>query len=788
MEVNSTTDLPATLHGFTGSQYLSSKQVPSALLLRGAGSRSVKTEIDDLTALGFPLKQYDWSDSKEERRWQSVTDYVTSYQPEVDHGEPDDWEYYSNPSSYLSESKSNSTETSKGYLKGLAPRYTEYANLERKSYKIDYSDPFKVLSTSYFLALAGRENEQIITNWPADVARLQDKIPARLLGKHWKGSSKGTMFHQIGDHNVRCQLLLNHTHWGHALNQMMKGKHSVSLYLKGKGDSLEALEDVKGLTSFSNRLWRRIKAFLAGFGDPLWDSDVAKTVLREPEEVRNRSARSLRFLELLKTVDGMFIQRFTALPEERWTWDKFDLFVLNSISHLIGDEFFDGELLDVDLSQKTAYEELKDFRKLAKYYLHTCSLAQGGPVWPETAPQGWFGYIHRIAQMCHDWKEGPRKLQCLSYLTQTRCAGVPPPLVVLKSKYKALNVFATPPEPLPEGTLQIIAASVDRVIEKIPDHAFTGLHSKAAVNATSAACFEYKRSEYGTLQGLKDIIRGYEAGVEVPTLDLYTGKEDIWFKPGECSLGTYIFWACLRICMSMDPDELSSVIIAVAEEPGKARTVTKGKTALKVVLDVVNHICAWPLAKGLESSKTGMKSSAHAWNVFKSFYKQENKGEFFRYMKDFPKDSNVGGKTFIDYEYKDIFSASTDYATATDYFRHDVAKVLANKWMRKIGIPPVLRGLVNRVNFYPRTVYFSGTGPLSNIGHPCYKEGLETLRQTQLRRGILMGDPLTKVILHLLNASVRALTENCCNAEFFRRYIRNPEDVVGPAINYLTDG
>jgi len=788
MEVSKRSELPSDLiRSGTGPQYLSSKQTPSALLLKGSGSRSVKVEIDDLTAMGFPLEQYDWRDSPEERDWQPVTDYVAEWQPQTATEEPGNWDYDSLPSSRSSKSGPGlERPEGLGYLKGLANRYTDYAVTSRKDYRIAYSDPFEVLSANFFLSLAGREEEQSITNWPADVARLQDKIPAKLLGKHWKGSKEGAMFSAIGEHNVRCTLLFEHTHWGVALGRMIKGTHDLSVHLRNENTDEEKAEAaVKGLADYATRLWRRIKCFLAGKGDPIWNSDVAPTVFREPNLIRNRTARSLRFLEMLKTVDGMFIQRFTSLPEEVWTWTKFDCFVLNSISHLIGDEFFDGELLDVDLSEKTAFEQLKDFRKLAKFYLHSGSIKQAGPEWPSTSPEGWFCYIHRIATMCNGWKDGPRKLQCLSYLTQTRCAGIPPPLVVLKSKVKALKVFSSPAPPLKRGMIQVIAAAVDGVIEKIPDHAFTGLHSKAAVNATTAACFEYKRSEYGTLQGLKDIIQGYELGVEVPTMDLETEKEGEWLKPDSCSLGTYIFWACLRICMSTDPDELSSVMVAVAEEPGKARTVTKGRTALKVVLDVVNHICSWPLGKGLESSESGMKASAHAWNVFKSFYKPENKGEFFRYMKDFPKEVAYGGNTYLDYEYKDIFSASTDYATATDYFHHEVAKVLSNKWMFKVGIPPVLRGLVNRVCFYPRKIYFSGSGPVEKIGSPCYEEGRETLRIVRLTRGILMGDPLTKVMLHLLNASVRSLTENCHNAAFFRRYIRNPEVVIGPAISYL---
>jgi hypothetical protein len=64
-------------------------------------------------------------------------------------------------------------------------------------------------------------------------------------------------------------------------------------------------------------------------------------IIKAPHERTNR--RRARFLELLKTVDGLFLQRHLALPEERWTWQKFDLFTLQNISVLLTDEFCDFE-------------------------------------------------------------------------------------------------------------------------------------------------------------------------------------------------------------------------------------------------------------------------------------------------------------------------------------------------------------------------------------------------------------------------------------------------------------
>jgi len=752
--------------------------------MKNGGCPSVLPELDALTALGFPVQSLNQNHGRD-AVYEDIIDFVATHATETDYNEPGQSEYsYQTTGTSCSGRGKHPSPAEYGSLSGIAPKYTSYAKLKRKKFRIDFQCPFKTLSAAYFLDLQGRQECSSITTWPADTVRIQDKIPGKFLGPHWKGSQGGSFFHSIGDVQVKFWFILNKTHWGHALSEGMKGRGHMFDILLDQNKEQQARKLSNGLKSFYKRLWERIKCFLSGKHDPIWNDGAAEAIFADSGRTQNRIARAQRFLEMLKTVDGMFTSRFTSLPEEVWTWDKFDNFALNNISHLISDEFFDGEFKNIDISPQTAYEALKAFKKTAKLYLHGNTIQQGIPKWPERAPQGWLQYIHAIASRCYIMREGPKRLQCLSYLIQTRCAGTPPPLVVLKSKMKALIIFSTQPDDLKPGMAQVIAASVDEVIKKIPDSAFTGLHSKAAVNATAAACWEYKRRECGSLQGVKDIIAGYEAGAKVPIVDLVTGKEVEWLRPDELSLGSYIFWAALKIVMKTDPDELSKVMIAMAIEPGKARTVTKGVTAVKVVLDVINHLCSWPLAKGLESSSTGMKASHHAWNVFKSFYKPENRDEFFKVEGTPTMRTLDGSEMTMEYTYRNMYSSSTDFNNATDFLRHDVAKILSNKWMYRVGIPPVLRGLVNRICYMPRKVYFSGSGPLMSIGEAAPTDDDVMRRVVWLRRGVLMGDPLTKVTLHLVNASVRAYAENAHLLEFCKNYIRNPEVISEGIIRF----
>jgi hypothetical protein len=69
--------------------------------------------------------------------------------------------------------------------------------------------------------------------------------------------------------------------------------------------------------------------------------------------------RSYRLLELLRTIEGIFLQRFAFLPEEKWTWEKFDKFNLWNLSYFLDDEFLDGKLTEYSLSLTTRYQKLK---------------------------------------------------------------------------------------------------------------------------------------------------------------------------------------------------------------------------------------------------------------------------------------------------------------------------------------------------------------------------------------------------------------------------------------------
>jgi hypothetical protein len=208
--------------------------------------------------------------------------------------------------------------------------------------------------------------------------------------------------------------------------------------------------------------------------------------------------------------------------------------------------------------------------------------------------------------------------------------------------------------------------------------------------------------------------------------------------------------------------------LVMISEPGKARTVTKASAALKVVLDLVNKLCSHPLGK-IASSASGMNKSSHAWNTFRNGWTNEGK-EFVFAEQNRSTTVRPDGTRLVEKTYRDLWLSSTDYSEATDKLRHEVALPIANYWMKKCGIPPILQMIVRGTCFVPRPIVFEAHGPMSAYGEEWTKDSpFRSPRFVMLRQGVLMGDPLTKVCLHLVNILVRIVGEKYSTESFIKR-------------------
>jgi len=764
------------------SFFISAKQVPSALTMRHAGSSSVKANKALLLEYGFTLEQQTsegWvkyfpteDDLVEELRPPSQFSGISSYlssihqQNNVTHRMTGVDRFEVEPVSF--------EEVMPGPTPSCAseeeddfdmddPNFVDYHRVPKPDYhgpmRIVYTDPFLIMAAVDYATRVGRTPPKVRV-WEGDVVRLSDKIPKRLLGPDWNGRGKGGVpFYDIKNMNVKLHVLKNGTHWGYALNAI-------------------AVDRGHEICSWARSFWKKITYFLKGKHNPGWtSSQIVSFYGRRDYERRSEKSRASRLLQVLMTVDGIFQQRFLACPEEVWTWERFDMFTLGNLFVLLDDEFFDGEATDGTLTMDTAYDALKRCRKQFKERANNRS--------PTPEPLGfWDKQFYRLYKFHEEIKDEYHELLVRGILVQTRGAGTPPPLVSAKAKMKLIKTLMLDVTPRSKTQDAIVRNATMKIVQSIPDDALTGLQTKAGVRAATSSCYEHTRMEGGSAQAIQDIVRdGYLLNRKCTIFDLENGGTVGEKFLHECTPGEYIFWSCLEEVLSTPPEELTKVFLVVVSEPGKPRGVTKGPVALKVVLDVVSSICAWPLKKGLDSSVSGMGKDSHGWNFFRDFFRGDAADIVFR-EQEVTVEQSSPTEYYHTRRYADAFVSSTDYTTATDFVDHRVAKIIGTAWMLKCGIPPLLRGIVNRVCFSPRWVEFKAKGPFSNLGDPGEQDDT---RKIKTKRGILMGDPLTKVILHLINAGVRAASASIQDYGWVSEFASNAENVTGKIMQPTAD-
>jgi hypothetical protein len=744
--------------------FLSTKQVPTCLAVRAPGSHSLTRKAGLLNREGFPIEELsskgNFIPMKDAGNWDTMVSasqisYISTVLSSVvaannrshDDGEGafelsmEDINKASTPLDFSSGDSEDTDSEESGSETGAG-----------KKFRLRYQDAFAINAALVYAGHLKIKKPDVLV-WEGDSLRLFDKIPSTFFGKHWKGRRPVKIpFFSIADPDIKIYLIKHRTYWGKELHRYIMDKECVE-------------------HTWAKTLWKRVKCFLRGQPDPKWNRARAVECYGEDYKAspRDTKKRAARFLQLLLTIDGIFQQRYLSDMGEMWNWKKFDNFVLMNLSLLIGDEFIDGEIPKSLMSYRTAYTSLKGVRQLIKEFTHSRRTSDLAADDIQRNP------FARILTGCL-LKEVPRdrflEMRIRGMLSQTRGAGTPPPLVALQAKIKLLETLMQLPEKLTRTERILISGTMKQIVSSLPDEAFTGLRTKAGIRASTSSCFEKTRAEGGTAQAISDIVCQGKLGRRCRIYNLETGREESMKYLHECTPGEYIFWRCLEEVLTTDPEQLGKVYALVVSEPGKARSVTKGSVALKVVLDVVNGICSWPVHKAFPSSTSGMSKEAHGWNLFRAFENEDFDRLLFtekevrtEYVDPTSKKSEV--------VYNKCFSMSTDFETATDFMHHEVAGIIGSIWMRKVGIPPILMGIVNGTCFQPRLVYFTARGCFAEIGEPVS----EDIRSIKMLRGVLMGDPLTKVILHLVNICARSMASMINNDDWMSRFVTNAMSV-----------
>jgi hypothetical protein len=621
--------------------------------------------------------------------------------------------------------------------------------------RIDYEDFFKIIAGRFLADANDSKVRPRVLIWQGDVKRLQDPVSSSLFRWEEGGASmprNRIRFQDVVEPKVQMDFLLRHTHWGHKLNQLC--------YEEKRQDDFSLIGAAgKGPVPTSARLLRKvIFHFLSGKSDPRWTEGFTSSIY-DKNTLRNGYSRSSRLLEVLKTIDGIAVQRMCCFPHEQWSYDKYDLFVLNLLWELISDEFIDGQLKSSAFNIRTRFSELKTARKLIKF--STLNKMEDLPNHQHFRRDArWLRFFIPLWKGMKEEENRTRRLFLAGTLSQTRGAGKPPLLVNLQSKAKFLKTVSIPDD-ISDTALCIIRAAMEEELNALPDRIFTGLRSKARITVNANSCWEKTQTEAGTLAAVQEFCESRARGDRAMVYNLETGQPTTLLKE-DCTAGEYIFWRALEEVLWLTPNERKDAMLVVVDEPGKSRSITKTRACVKIVLDLVNKICSVPLEKGFSSSHSGMKAAHHAWNHFKSFESKEF--EEILFDVDEYNEKDFANFVMVTKIYKRVFMTSTDYETATDFLSHKVGREIGMQWMHKCGIPRILRGLVCEIAYGPRNIHFYG-----NLEMGVVIDEEKSLRCLTTTRGVLMGDPLTKIVLHFVNIVTRSIAKRITNSDLLAR-------------------
>jgi len=425
-----------------------------------------------------------------------------------------------------------------------------------------------------------------------------------------------------------------------------------------------------------------------------------------------------RLRSLLATADGVLMQVVLAFPADPdfQSWKRIDQIQRCLVAQLLDDYF-----KDLDPDRVLTFEKVKNLRKEIK--LHGFNPVSS--VDKVNVPRE----LSALRVACSLIRgESPLTYYQVMLMSQTRASGVPPRIVYDRTLAKTKAILTTPSSkelyelikgPLARASDHFYGDLLRRLgSERLRDAFFESVVKVSKISLSDSGEFFVPQERGGKLEAARLVLR---ANPEIPEIDLHTGMQTGKVLTEHNSLqGERLFhWACgtfvdrskvyQRNCMSCR--------ISLVAELGKYRTITVSTLQHALLLHPFSHM-GLKLLEAIPSSQSGIGAANHAWNFFKRL---SHKNPSASFIFDEKIETSV---------------LSTDWESATDYCDPYIAGAMLNRLLVQLGVP----------NWYRQTILFALTAPrqvetLDRNGVP--------IEKFYTSRGVLMGDPVTKVVLHL---------------------------------------
>jgi hypothetical protein len=533
------------------------------------------------------------------------------------------------------------------------------------------------------------------------------------------------------------------------------------------------------------------KKYSAEYGIP----KILATAIRErPFAIVKRAVT-----QSLHTVTGMMVKRMLCFGPEISNYYR----IADQTARVFRDLLQEYLTPVGQVAERPLYAELKERMQMCKASFHaprpevrTSWLTKP---WKSKSVGAFFGSeFNSLAKLvdgsreeCCDYSLSVAWISRCGLFTQTRVVGyLPETIAVEKAKEYRNSVARAPAEPADED-LSLIMMSVWRrleesdlkpniLVEGIDDARLNKVMASATLHLQGSASVDHTLREGGKLEDARLLIQKARTHNWVtPIRDLHSGRitRHIGAPEGNEDSSSFIFWTGLQLVVNhwvqrglleaeyyhpywedegkqllYSPDVMRAIIVHI-NESGKMRNLTKSSAALAWALQPGASILQELMAY-LPEHEAGMTRSAQDWIHTKRI---DGSSEEAHWIYD-----SVSGK-----RNPDVFQVFKDWKESTDWIG------------KRIGIAH-LRALMSYVGFpywYGRVIQITAREPQAvtedisiwyktdeTEDNPTgYVEERYTHRGV-ISEGFMMGNPVTKVVLHLVHTSELSVSE-----EFVKR-------------------
>jgi len=250
---------------------------------------------------------------------------------------------------------------------------------------------------------------------------------------------------------------------------------------------------------------------------------------------------------------------------------------------------------------------------------------------------------------------------------------------------------------------ELLSYCIDQVTSDLANQSdHYGTNPEFRVSMSTSACRESSQRHEGKFGYLKTLVRDCE--MSIPPLLAGEGG----------TLGNFLWPEAIQKIADDDKD-IMKVNVAAVRENGKARVITSGSFWKEVALQPFSHITINAI-KVNKNLRSGLKAARLGWETIKEI--------------EYHEDGRDGMNWIFDRR-KSIYLFTNDWKRATDGPSPAMGRALTGKFLEKTGLDPETLERVLKVWLGPKEIFYKGKS------------------RGFIKKGILMGDPLTKTNLSL---------------------------------------